>query len=76
MAISVKTVLKMTPVHDFDSFSIIFYCNISTAYQKIEDTGSQKTQKLFRQAYDHFRFCKAGKKRLLLPNTKNALNCL
>ena len=33
----VRSALKRTPVHDFNSFSIIFYYIITTTYQKIED---------------------------------------
>ena len=33
----VRSALKRTPVQDFNSFSIIFYCIISTTYQKIGD---------------------------------------
>ena len=33
----VKSALKRTPVHDFNSFSIIIYYIISTTYQKIGD---------------------------------------
>ena len=33
----VMSALKRTPLQDFNSFSIMFYCIISTTYQKIGD---------------------------------------